>query len=94
MLGKSSFPAWHKVYGKTTEKFVPSWVRARMTKNTASVLSSFFSQIIIVLDYFACELIQSFQNLSFLFKILKIKFGLNRRPWAAALKALALVDQF
>jgi hypothetical protein len=29
MLGTSSFPAGHEVYGKTTEKFVPSWERAR-----------------------------------------------------------------
>ncbi len=31
LLGTSSFPAMHEVYGKTTENLVPS-----MTKNTAS----------------------------------------------------------
>ena len=29
LLGTSSFPARYEVYGKTTEKFVPSWERAR-----------------------------------------------------------------
>jgi hypothetical protein len=29
MLGASSFPARHEVYGKTNEKLVPSWERAR-----------------------------------------------------------------
>ncbi len=30
MLGTSSFPAKQEVYGETTEKFVPSWERARI----------------------------------------------------------------
>ncbi len=29
ILGMSSFPARHEVYWKSTEKFVPSWERAR-----------------------------------------------------------------
>ncbi len=27
--GASSFPVGHEVYGKTSEKFMPSWERAR-----------------------------------------------------------------
>ncbi len=29
ILGMSSFPPKHEVYGKTTEKFIPSWEHAR-----------------------------------------------------------------
>jgi len=29
LLGTSSFPARCEVYGKTTEKFLPSWEQAR-----------------------------------------------------------------
>jgi len=37
----SSFPAGHEVYGKTTEKFVPSWERAR-TQHEISWHISFY----------------------------------------------------
>jgi len=44
MLGTSSLPAGHEVYGKRAEKLVPSWEQLVlcMTKNKASEVSNIF----------------------------------------------------
>jgi len=39
----SSFPVRHEVYGKTTEKFVPSWERAHTQHDKKYDLKTLFS---------------------------------------------------